>query len=149
VKQFTMSAKRRKTVGLKSPLVLIVESHDDTREMYATSLNFEGFRVAVAANGVDGMEQARQLQPDIITTGLALLGDIDGFQLCESLKSVDLTRRIPVIAVTSLNMPESVAHARTVGCALVLIKPCLPETLVSEIQRLLKRPSDESSSSIH
>jgi two-component system, cell cycle response regulator DivK len=140
-----MIAKRRKTVGLRSRLVLLVESHDDTREMYAESLHFAGFRVATATNGIDGMEKARELQPDIIATDLGLHGEINGFAMCEHLKSVALTNQIPVIAVTGLATPNEIAHARRVGCDAVLVKPCLPDTLLLEIQHLLKlRPKKPS-----
>lgn len=122
------------------PLALIVDNHDDTREMYGESLAFHGVRVVEASNAAEAMEKARTLHPDIIATDIALPGGADGIQLCEQLKSDKRTRAIPVVAVTAWALDTQVERARTC-CASVLLKPCLPETLLAEIQRLLKLPA--------
>ena len=126
------------TARPSSQLVLIVEDDEQTREMYAEWLIFSGFRVAEAKNGPEAFEKARTLKPDVITTDIGLTGGMDGCQLTESLRSYTDTNKIPVIAVTAWAMGGDVERARTAGCDAVLIKPCLPETLLGEIQRLLK-----------
>jgi CheY-like chemotaxis protein len=118
--------------------VLIVEDDSDTREMYTEWLVYSGFRVAQATDGIEAIEKARELRPDVIATDISLKGEIDGFQLTESLKSYAHTNKIPVIAVTGWAMGGYVERARKAGCDSVLVKPCLPETLLAEIQRLLK-----------
>ena len=50
----------------KGPLVLVVEDYQDAREMYAAYLQFAGFRVAEATNGLEAIEQSVELRPDII-----------------------------------------------------------------------------------
>ena len=125
-------------VSRASQLVLVVENHKDTREMYAEWLTFAGFRVAEATNGVEAIEKARTLKPDVITTDIGLSGVMDGCQLTENLKSYAHTNKIPVIAVTAWAMGGHVERARQAGCDAVLMKPCLPEALLAEIQRLLK-----------
>ena len=56
------------------PLVLVVEDYQDAREMYSAYLQFSGYRVAEATNGVEAIEQAQELMPDIILMDLALPG---------------------------------------------------------------------------
>jgi CheY-like chemotaxis protein len=56
------------------PLVLVVEDYQDAREMYAAYLSFSGYRVAEATNGIEAIEQAIELRPDIILMDLALPG---------------------------------------------------------------------------
>ena len=128
----------RKSVSPSSQLVLIVENDDCTREMYAEWLTFSGFRIAEATNGNDAFWMARALRPDVITTDLGLKGGLDGCQLTECLKSYGQTKKIPVIAVTAWAMGGQVERARKAGCDEVLVKPCLPETLLETIQTLLK-----------
>jgi two-component system cell cycle response regulator DivK len=122
------------------PLALIVENHRDTREMYAESLAFNGVRVVAAATADEALEKARSLRPDIIATDLGLPGGPDGVQLCEQLKGDRRTKAIPVVAVTAWAIGEHVERAKAAGCESVLLKPCLPETLLAEIQQLLKLP---------
>lgn len=119
-------------------LALLVENHHETREMYVEWLVWSGFRVIQASSASEAIEKARRQRPDIITTDIGLSGDADGCQLCEALKADERTRKIPVIAVTAWSMGGYVQRARDAGCDSVLIKPCLPQDLLVEIQRLLK-----------
>lgn len=107
--------------------------------MYAQWLEFSGFRVAEAASADEALEKAVQLRPHVITTDIGLHGAADGCKLCERLKADERTREIPVIAVTAWAMSGHIERAKKAGCDSVLIKPCLPEELLAEIQRLLKR----------
>jgi two-component system, cell cycle response regulator DivK len=123
------------------PLVLIVEDDRDSREMYAEWLVHSGFRVAQARSGEEAFTKAHELQPDLITADIGLRGGgMDGCQFCERLKEDALTRAIPVVAVTAWATAPSVTRAWQVGCAAVLVKPCLPDILLAEIQRLLNLP---------
>jgi CheY-like chemotaxis protein len=117
---------------------LLVENDGDTRDMYAEWLVHSGFRVAEAATVDEGFEKAHRLRPHVIATDIGLSGDGDGCALCERLKADERTRAIPVIAVTAWAIGGHVERARSAGCDSVLIKPCLPEELLAEIQRLLK-----------
>jgi two-component system, cell cycle response regulator DivK len=126
--------------------VLIVEDDLDSREMYAKWLAHSGFRVAQARTGEEAFTKAQDLFPDLITVDIGLRGGgIDGCELCEQLKKHERTQAIPVIAVTAWAMAPDVIRARKAGCASVLTKPCSPDTLLSEIQRLLSLPSTRAS----
>jgi two-component system, cell cycle response regulator DivK len=130
---------RRSTVS--SPrLVLVVEDDFYTREMYSQWLAFSGFRVAQATAAEDALEKARSLRPDLITTEIQFESGKNGLQLCAELKRSEGTKSIPIIAVTAWEMGGCVEKARQAGCDLVLVKPCLPETLLAEVQRLLNLP---------
>ncbi|HYM21666.1 MAG TPA: response regulator [Vicinamibacterales bacterium] len=139
-----MTTAARRTVTPSSQLVLIVEDDEHTRQMYAEWLNFSGFRVAEARSADEALEKARELRPDAITMDLALPGSVDGCQLTARLKAYARTETIPIIAVTGWAIREEVERARRAGCDSVLIKPCLPETLLAEIHRILKTPSARS-----
>ena len=121
------------------PLALLLESDLDSREMYAAWLTHSGFRVAEASSVSEAFQKAVDLHPHVITTDIEDDADNDGCALCEQLKASDVTRHIPVIAVTAWAMGGHVERALHAGCDLVLLKPCSPSDLVKEIHRLLDR----------
>jgi two-component system cell cycle response regulator DivK len=126
-------------------LVLVVEDYQDAREMYAAYLQFSGFDVAEAANGIEAIEKTTELLPDIVLMDLAL-PRMDGWEATRRLKGDPRTRHIPVVALTGHALPGHSDGAREAGCDAFVTKPCLPDALVAEIRRLLDRrgPSDEN-----
>jgi CheY-like chemotaxis protein len=124
--------------GREQPLVLVVEDYQDAREMYAAYLQFSGFEVAEATNGVEAIEKAQRLMPDIVLMDLAL-PRMDGWEATRRLKSDERTRKIPVVALTGHALAGHAEGARQAGCDAFVTKPCLPDVLVAEIRRLLDR----------
>lgn len=118
------------------PLVLVVEDYQDAREMYAAYLQFSGFDVAEAGNGVEAIEMAQSLLPDIVLMDLAL-PRMDGWEATRRLKNDERTRHIPIVALTGHALAGHAEGARDAGCDAFVTKPCLPDALVAEIRRLL------------
>ena len=118
------------------PLVLVVEDYQDAREMYAAYLEFSGYRVAEATNGVEALEQAHALNPDIILMDLAL-PKMDGWEATRQLKADARTRNIPIVALTGHALAGHAEGAKAAGCDAFVTKPCLPDALVAEIRRML------------
>ncbi len=111
------------------PLVLIVESHEDTRALYAIGLSSMGFEVVAEGNCSDAYGRAWRLHPDVIVTDLALR--------LHDLKQDPRTRDIPVVVITSDGQQvvrERVERERGAAC---LLKPCLPDALAVELRHVL------------
>jgi two-component system, cell cycle response regulator DivK len=127
------------------PLVLVVEDYQDAREMYAAYLQFSGFDVAEAANGIEAVEKTHELLPDIVLMDLAL-PRMDGWEATRRLKNDPHTRHIPIVALTGHALAGHAEGAREAGCDAFVTKPCLPDALVAEIKRLLDlhRPNAEN-----
>jgi two-component system, cell cycle response regulator DivK len=129
------------SLGETGPNVLLVEDDQDGRRMYTEWLTGSGFRVSQAHNGLQALERALDLLPDVVVTDLNIPG-IDGFELTRRLKHDPRTRDIPVIAVTGYAAfaadPE---RARRAGCDVVLPKPCSPDELESAIRSLITERS--------
>ncbi len=104
--------------------------------MYAEFLALSGFRVAEARTGVEAIEKAIQLLPDLILMDLSLPG-MDGWEATRQLKTDDRTRAIPVVALTGHALAGASEGARRAGCDSFVTKPCLPDELVVEVRRLL------------
>jgi CheY-like chemotaxis protein len=120
----------------EQPLVLVVEDYQDAREMYAAYLQFSGFDVAEAGNGIEAIEKTRALLPDIVLMDLAL-PRMDGWEATRRLKNDELTKHIPIVALTGHALAGHAEGAREAGCDAFVTKPCLPDALVAEIKRLL------------
>lgn len=117
-------------------LVLVVEDYQDAREMYAAYLQFSGYRVAEATNGVEAIEKTLELLPDIILMDLAL-PKMDGWEATRRLKSDERTKHIPIVALTGHALAGHAEGARQAGCDSFVTKPCLPDALVAEIRKML------------
>jgi two-component system, cell cycle response regulator DivK len=119
-----------------APLVLVVDDVDHGREIFAEYLEYRGFRVATAADGLEAIEKAFELRPDVILMDLSLPG-IDGWEATRRLKADERTRDIPIIALTAHALASAHEKAREVGCNAVVTKPCLPKDLEQEVRRQL------------
>ncbi len=123
-----------------TPLILLVEDYADAREMYRAYLSFAGFRVETAANGVEAIEKARTVIPNLILMDLSL-PVLDGWQATERLKADERTSHIPVIALTAHTLAADADRARRAGCEGFIQKPCLPEEILVEVSRHLPATS--------
>jgi CheY-like chemotaxis protein len=122
------------------PRVLIVDDYPDAREMYSEYLQFSGFDVVEAANGMEALQRAVDTDPDIILMDLSL-PVMDGWEATRRLKADRRTAEIPVVALTGHALAGISEGARKAGCDAFVTKPCLPEDLVKEIRKVLGEPS--------
>ena len=118
--------------GRTGRVVLVVDDHDDTRQMYAQFLDAMGYETRQAAS----CEEALRLAASDGIHAVVLdrrLPDGDGNAVCRTLKADPRTRALPVI-VLSGREPDA-----SVPADVYLIKPVTPDRLVDEIERLLAR----------
>jgi CheY-like chemotaxis protein len=127
-------------------LVLVVEDLAETYELVSDILARAGFDVVGAQNGIDAVDTAVKLMPDVIVMDLSLplMGGCEATRL---LKSDQRTRDIPIIALTSHH--NAMAMARQAGCDSFLTKPCPPDKLLAELRRMtppspLRMPSSSN-----
>jgi CheY-like chemotaxis protein len=120
------------------PIVLLVDDYPDAREMYAEYLEFSGFEIVQAGNGVEAIERAIDSHPDVILMDLSL-PVMDGWEATRRLKADGRTKHIPVLAVTGHALTGVSNDAKAAGCDGFITKPCLPEDLVAEIKKTLAR----------
>jgi CheY-like chemotaxis protein len=116
-------------------LALVIEDSDDTRELYTLALQLDGYVVAQARDGRDGLQQARDRLPDVIITDIEM-PNMDGSEVARRLKADPRTRHIPIIACSAHD-----ARHRTDTSALdvVLTKPFAFDLLIVEARYLLQQ----------
>ena len=126
--------RRRPRNTPSRPLVIVVDDHDDTRELYAVGLSALGFEAITAAECAQASRRAWESHPDIVVTDVTFKGG-DGWQLVRDLKGQARTRDIPVVLLTGCNSPALRERAEREGCAAFLVKPCPPDELAIELRR--------------
>jgi CheY-like chemotaxis protein len=112
------------------PVIVLVEDHQDTRQMYAEFLS-ASFEVLPAADGLQAVDIMRTARPDLLITDLSLPG-IDGFELVARIRKDPRLGRIPIICLSGYGGHAHEQRARDAGCDRILQKPCMPDAL-SEI----------------
>jgi two-component system cell cycle response regulator DivK len=129
------------------PTVLLVDGDHDDRAMYAEYLRAQQFRAVEIDNTADALALARTT--DIVVTGIRVPGPFDGVELIRRLRAGERTIRKPIIVVTACALETDLARASLAGCDAFLPKPCLPDTLVAEIRRVMASRSRARAQPIH
>src|SRR5690606_28355776 len=112
------------------PLVLIVEDEPDLWELLRYSLLREGYRVATADTGEEGLRLARAQRPDLILLDL-MLPAMDGLEVCRTLKSRPATVNIPIIMLTARGEESDVVRGLEIGADDYIPKPFSPRVLIT------------------
>jgi len=115
--------------------VLLVETHRDTREMYAEYLLAFRFTLMTADTTDEGLLRASDV--DVVVTGIRVRGSFDGLELVRRLRQREQTRETPVIVLSACAFETDRLRALDAGCDRFLPKPCLPYVLAATIRCLL------------
>lgn len=119
--------------------VLVVEDYEDAREMYQEFLEFEGFEVETAKDGLEALERAKHSRPDLILMDMSL-PLVNGWEATRRLKEDEETADIPVVALTGHAFPGHADKAKQVGCDAFVTKPALPQDVADRIRSMLSQP---------
>lgn len=116
--------------------VLLVEDNEMNRDMLSRRLLRRGFEVVVAGDGEQGLAVAREQRPDLILMDMSL-PILDGWEASRRLKADEVTRHIPVIALTAHAMAGDRDRALEAGCEDYDTKPIEFPRLLEKIDRIL------------
>ncbi|MFK7772286.1 MAG: two-component regulator propeller domain-containing protein [Saprospiraceae bacterium] len=117
------------------PLILIIEDNPDLRSFTKTYLQ-TNYRIIEAENGQQGLELAKQHIPDLIITDLRM-PIMNGFELCEQIRSHEMTCHILIIMLTVKSSEESKKRGYEYGANYYLTKPFNPNLLNIRIKNIL------------
>jgi two-component system OmpR family response regulator len=116
--------------------VLVVDDEPSITELVATVLRYEGFEVAVAADGWGALRGASEFRPDLVILDL-MLPDHDGFEVHRRLRDRGID--VPVIFLTARDGTEDKIRGLTIGGVDYVTKPFSLEELVARIRAVLRR----------
>jgi CheY-like chemotaxis protein len=118
------------------PKILLVEDNEMNRNMLSRRLIRHGYEVVIAVDGQQGTEMAISERPDLILMDMSL-PVMDGWEATRQVKGNDVTRQIPVIALTAHAMAGDRERAMEVGCDDYDTKPVELPRLLGKIAALL------------
>jgi CheY-like chemotaxis protein len=111
--------------------VLVVEDDEHSAELLSVYLEGAGYKIAVARDGVEGLELARRLRPRAVVLDI-LLPRVDGWDLLARLKADAATADSPVIVVSML---DERSKGLALGAVEYLVKPVGREELLAALER--------------
>lgn len=117
--------------------VLVVDDHDDSRELLASVLSLRGHRVVVAASGVEALRLVHEERPPVVLLDLAL-PDIDGWEVARRVKADPVLRHITIFAVTAHAFRSATQAALSAGCERVFTKPLNLDDVTAAVDRVLR-----------
>ena len=117
-------------------LVLIVDNDPDVRELYAYVFRLAGFSVAEATDGSRALDTAVEVLPDVILMDLTM-PELQGWDAARQLRADPRTTHIGIVVVSGDEWGDIDTHMKQTGADVFLRKPCMPNELVSTVERLL------------
>jgi PAS domain S-box-containing protein len=121
--------------------ILIVDDDPNTRELYVSLLTPFGHEVIQAGDGEEGLDLARQWDPDLIVSDI-LMPTTNGYEFVSRLRQVPQFAATPVIFQSASFLDhQTQLLGRNCGVSDFIAKPCDPEEILATINRVLKLPS--------
>ncbi len=138
--QIAMELERTDEVRNQGPeKIMIVEDEEGTRETWQEFFQGSGYDVFGAGDGQQALDMIRMNRPDIVLLDLRLPG-LDGYQVCQRLKSDPLTSEIPIIMITAfLTEASDTVRGLEYGADDYLNKPVDLDVLAAKVKSVLRR----------
>ncbi len=115
--------------------VLLIDDDPDLAIMLRTLLRGQDFQIIAEYNGEGGIETCRKAKPDVVILDLLMPG-MDGWEVCEQIREFS---DVPILILSALGSPGSVARALDAGADDYLIKPVHASLLASRLRTLVRR----------
>ena len=125
------------------PVVLIVEDHDDTREVLRILLAMAGCHVIEAEDGQHAMRLAEMMRPNLILLDMKI-PLLDGLSVTRMIRSHPTLNSVPIVAITGIATPQFQADAFQAGCNYCFVKPIDFNRLEELIKVLVRSPRQPS-----
>jgi len=119
--------------------ILIADDDDLMLELLQFKLEPCDHSVLTAADGEMALKVAVAVRPDLIILD-AMMPALDGFVVLQRLKATPETAEIPVIMLTARKHESDVVNGLRLGAREYLVKPFLPEELLTRIENILQAP---------
>jgi two-component system alkaline phosphatase synthesis response regulator PhoP len=120
-----------------SPTVLVVDDEEDLLSLLEYNLEKEGFEAVLARDGVEGIDKAREHDPDLIILDI-MMPNMDGIEACRRLREDAHLRTIPIMMLTARNEEEDQVQGLDVGADIYLGKPVSVSVILSQAKALLR-----------
>jgi len=116
----------------ETPMILIVDDNPKNIQVAASIIQEKGYQMAFATNGKDALETVKSDDFDLILLDI-MMPEMDGYSVCQQLKSNPDTSEIPVIFLTAKAEPESIVKGFEVGAVDYICKPFNTAELLARV----------------
>jgi DNA-binding response OmpR family regulator len=117
--------------------ILIVDDNIENLTLLSEKMTSEGYEVATASNGSEGLAKVMSFSPDIVLLDV-MMPIMDGFETCRKLKDDERTRYIPVVMLTAKGELEDKIHGLDIGAEDYIVKPYNLFEVSARVKSLLK-----------
>ena len=129
------------------PRILVIEDEPDMLFGLEHNLRYEGYEVATATTGPDGLETWRRMRPDLVILDVMLPG-IDGFQVLAAIRREDA--EVPVLLLTAKSLEADKVYGLNLGADDYITKPFSIRELLARVQAVLRRSrAEEAAGHVH
>jgi len=136
IKSVTMQTENEQLPQEPEQSIILVVEDDTDIQQYVSDILSPSFKVITAINGKEGIETALEIIPDVIVSDI-MMPEVDGIELCRTLKSHKDTSHIPIILLTALtDMSHHIQGIRE-GADVYLPKPFNSQLLLMHIHNLI------------
>jgi CheY-like chemotaxis protein len=104
------------------PRILVVDDNDINLDLLSRILELEGYLVTIAHNGMEAIQLAVQLKPDLAILDV-MMPEMNGYQLCNKLRQPPCSMRIPIVLLTAMSSDGERAQALEAGANDIWSKP--------------------------
>lgn len=119
---------------MSGPRVLVVDDEAVIRQLIVINLELEGFEVHTAVDGVEALEKAREVRPEVITLDV-MMPRMDGWEAAQRLRADPLTKSARIVFISARGRAGDVSKGLLLGDA-YLTKPFDPDEVVQAVRRL-------------
>jgi twitching motility two-component system response regulator PilG len=126
--------------------ILVVEDEESLLKLQSILLISQGYTVNGVANGQDALARIASYKPDLVLLDIMLPG-LNGFEICQRIKSNEATRHIPVIMVTAKKSSEDMAKAEQAGADSYITKPFQAAVYMKTVKSFLSETARPAYSS--
>jgi len=120
--------------------ILVIDDEAQLTEMVQMRLEAAGYEVVIASNGQEGLEKAKNIEPDLILCDV-MMPKMDGYKVCGLLKNDPRYSKIPLILFTARAQQDDQDVGDEVGADAYITKPFEPPVLLAKIEELLGKSS--------
>lgn len=112
--------------------VLVADDNADVRKLLRLTLG-RRYRIVEAEDGASALAMIRESSPAVVLLDVMMPGDLDGYQLCEMIRTEPAFRRIRVALVTARGQRTDLERGRDAGADAYIVKPYSPAALLEQL----------------
>jgi len=125
---------------METETILIIDDDRELARVVQLSLEREGYQTVIATNGLEGLQEAYRVQPDLVILDIMMPG-MDGWEVCRRLVEMS---NVPILMLTAKGTEADIVKGLQIGADDYLVKPFSVAELIARVQALLRRAGPRS-----